>query len=159
MNLGEILQSRSRQSSLWRMHCPPTHRDMLIRSLTMSMSISSSTSAASAMMFSRIGRRAPAPDASQMADDLFSKLDTQNKGYLESSDLASALGSNSSSTSSASAEEVFKSLDSDSDGKLTKTELSDGLKSARSAGEQLPGHAHQGQGRYAAPAAAARWKW
>lgn len=94
----------------------------------MSMSISSSTSAASAMMFSRTGGARQRPDASQMADDLFSKLDTQNKGYLESSDLASALGSNSSSTSSASAEEVFKSLDSDSDGKLTKTELSDGLK-------------------------------
>ncbi len=94
----------------------------------MSMSISSSSSAASAMMFSRTGSARQRPDASQMADDLFSKLDTQNKGYLESSDLASALGSNSSSTSSASAEEVFKSLDSDSDGKLTKTELSDGLK-------------------------------
>lgn len=95
----------------------------------MSMSISSSSSsAASAMMFSRTGGARQRPDASQMADDLFSKLDTQNKGYLESSDLASALGSNSSSTSSASAEEVFKSLDSDSDGKLTKTELSDGLK-------------------------------
>lgn len=94
----------------------------------MSMSISSSTSAASAMMFSRTGGARQRPDASQMAEDLFSKLDTQSKGYLEASDLASALGSNSSSTSSASAEEVFKSLDSDSDGKLTKTELSDGLK-------------------------------
>ena len=94
----------------------------------MSMSISSSSSAASAMMFSRTGGARQRPDASQMAEDLFSKLDTQSKGYLEASDLASALGSNSSSTSSASAEEVFKSLDSDSDGKLTKTELSDGLK-------------------------------
>lgn len=94
----------------------------------MSMSISSSTSAASAMMFSRTGGARQRPDASQMAENLFSKLDTQSKGYLEASDLASALGSNSSSTSSASAEEVFKSLDSDSDGKLTKTELSDGLK-------------------------------
>lgn len=72
--------------------------------------------------------------AGSMADDLFSKLDTQNKGYLESSDLASALGSNSSSTSSASAEEVFKSLDSDSDGKLTKSELTSGLKQVQ---EQL----------------------
>lgn len=94
----------------------------------MSMSISSSSSAASAMMFSRTGGARQRPDASQMAEDFFSKLDTQSKGYLEASDLASALGSNSSSTSSASAEEVFKSLDSDSDGKLTKTELSDGLK-------------------------------
>jgi len=94
----------------------------------MSMSISSSSSAASAMMFSRTGSARQRPDASQMAEDLFSKLDTQSKGYLEASDLASALGSNNSSTSSASAEEVFKSLDSDSDGKLTKTELSDGLK-------------------------------
>lgn len=92
----------------------------------MSMSIGSSTT--SAMMFSRTGGPRQRPDASQMADDLFSKLDTQSKGYLEASDLASALGSDTDSTSNASAEEVFKSLDSDSDGKLTKSELSDGLK-------------------------------
>lgn len=104
----------------------------------MSMSIGSSTSTTSAMMFSRAGATRQRPDASKLADDLFSKLDTQSKGYLEASDLATALGSSSStstdSSSTASANEVFKALDSDSDGKLTKSELTSGLKQVQ---EQL----------------------
>ena len=104
----------------------------------MSMSIGSSTSTTSAMMFSRAGATRQRPDASKLAEDLFSKLDTQSKGYLEASDLATALGSSSStstdSSSTASADEVFKALDSDSDGKLTKSELTSGLKQVQ---EQL----------------------
>jgi Ca2+-binding EF-hand superfamily protein len=110
----------------------------------MSMSIGSSTSTTSAMMFSRAGATRQRPDASKLADDLFSKLDTQNKGYLEASDLASALGTGSStsststgtgtSASTASTDAVFKALDSDSDGKLTKNELTTGLKKVQ---EQL----------------------
>ena len=104
----------------------------------MSMSIGSSTSTTSAMMFSRAGATRQRQDASKLAEDLFSKLDTQSKGYLEASDLATALGSSSStstdSSSTASADEVFKALDSDSDGKLTKSELTSGLKQVQ---EQL----------------------
>ena len=104
----------------------------------MSMSIGSSTSTTSAMMFSRAGATRQRPDASKLAEDLFSKLDTQSKGYLEASDLATALGSSSStstdSSSTANADEVFKALDSDSDGKLTKSELTSGLKQVQ---EQL----------------------
>ena len=68
---------------------------------------------------------------SSMVEDLFSQLDTGNKGYIEESDLVSAFSqlssSSSSSSESASAEDVFAKLDSDSDGKLTEDELSTGL--------------------------------
>lgn len=63
---------------------------------------------------------------SLLASNLFSKLDTQQKGYLEKSDMQSALSSLSSSSTN-DASDVFKQLDSDSDGKVTQTELSDGL--------------------------------
>jgi len=88
-------------------------------------------------------------DASRIAENVFSKLDTKNQGYLEVSDLESAFGniassssgsSDSSATStsstnatnasnnSASINDLFKKLDSDGDGKVTKSEFSDGIK-------------------------------
>lgn len=74
------------------------------------------------------------PDPSKMADNLFSKLDTTNKGYLEKSDLQSALSqlsgsdSSNSSSSSTTVDEIFKKLDSNSDNKITKDEMSSGMK-------------------------------
>lgn len=77
------------------------------------------------------------PDPSKMADQLFSQLDTSNKGYIEKSDLQSALdqigsSSSSSSTSSTSnssnADALFSKLDGDGDGKVTQDEMSTGLK-------------------------------
>lgn len=56
------------------------------------------------------------PDSSQMADEIFSQLDTGNQGYLQASDFG------------ADNEDVFAALDSDSDGKVTKSELSTRLK-------------------------------
>lgn len=90
-------------------------------------------------------------DTSKIAENVFSKLDTKNQGYLEVADLESAFGniaspsstdaSNSSSPSnlnttsssntssnSASINDLFKKLDSDGDGKVTKSEFSDGIK-------------------------------
>lgn len=68
------------------------------------------------------------PDAAQMAEDLFSKLDTTGKGYIEQSDLSSALSNLSGASGSTdSASEIFSQLDSDSDGKVTKDELSASL--------------------------------
>ena len=65
------------------------------------------------------------PDAAQMAEDLFSKLDSTGKGYIEQSDLSSALSSlDGTSGSTSSASEIFSQLDGDSDGKVTKDELS-----------------------------------
>ena len=74
------------------------------------------------------------PDASEMASQVFSKLDTRNQGYLEKSDFVSALqtldqgSAGKSSSSSASADDLFRALDSDGDGKITKSELTDTLK-------------------------------
>jgi len=82
-------------------------------------------------------QRMQRPDPSKMTENLFSKLDTSGKGYLEKSDLQSAFAqlsstsssssSSSTTSSSASVDDVFKSLDSDSDGKITKDEMTSGL--------------------------------
>jgi len=62
--------------------------------------------------------------ASQMASQLFSRLDTKSQGYIEKSDLASAFSQISTQTeSSTSVDDVFTALDSDSDGKVTKDEF------------------------------------
>ena len=56
------------------------------------------------------------PDSEQMASEIFSKLGTDNQGYLEASDFGS------------DNEDLFSALDSDSDGKVSKSELSTRLK-------------------------------
>ncbi len=78
-------------------------------------------------------QRRQRPDAEQMAADLFSKLDTSGKGYIEQSDLETALSELSSSSTQAvsggaTASEIFSQLDSDSDGKITEDEMSTSLK-------------------------------
>jgi Ca2+-binding EF-hand superfamily protein len=65
-------------------------------------------------------------DPAKMAEELFSKLDTSGKGYIEESDLQSAFQSVPASSSS-SAEDVFASLDGDSNGKVTRHEMSDSI--------------------------------
>lgn len=69
------------------------------------------------------------PDTSKMADDLFSKLDSSGKGYIEKSDLESAIskissGSSSNSDASSAADNLFSKLDSNGNGKVTKEEVS-----------------------------------
>lgn len=91
------------------------------------MTISSINSNSSMMLGGM--KNAQRPDASKMAEDLFSKLDTSGKGYIEKSDLASALNkvsgsSASASDSSSSADEMFSKLDNDGDGKVTQAEMS-----------------------------------
>ncbi|MDC7708653.1 EF-hand domain-containing protein [Vogesella indigofera] len=56
------------------------------------------------------------PDSEQVTSEIFSKLDTDNQGYLEASDFGS------------DNEDLFAALDSDSDGKVSKDELSTRLK-------------------------------
>lgn len=84
--------------------------------------------------------------ASQMASQLFAKLDTKSQGYIEKSDLSSAfsqISSNSSSSaSSASVDDVFSALDSNSDGKVTKDEFSTVLSKLQ---EQLQSQLGQSQ--------------
>ena len=80
-------------------------------------------------------QRPQRPSAEEMASDLFSKLDSSGKGYIQESDLESALsaiiGSSSSSSSdatgTASASEIFSQLDSDGDGKVTEDEMASGF--------------------------------
>ena len=80
----------------------------------------------SSMMMQGMGRM-QRQDPAKMAEELFSKLDTSGKGYIEQSDLQTALQSVPAS-SGASAEDVFASLDGDSDGKVTQQEMSDSIK-------------------------------
>ncbi|WP_291994855.1 EF-hand domain-containing protein [Candidatus Accumulibacter sp. ACC003] len=88
------------------------------------------------------------PDPAQMADALFSQLDSAKQGYIEKSDLqagfAKAFSSSSASSSAAAASatsdsasaanDLFAKLDANGDGKVTKQEFSDTLKQI---GEQL----------------------
>lgn len=67
------------------------------------------------------------PDPAKMAEDLFSKLDTKNQGYLEKADLSAVLSKISGSgdsSGSTSADEMFAKLDGDGDGEVTKSEMS-----------------------------------
>jgi len=71
------------------------------------------------------------PDPSQMADKLFSKLDTKGQGYIEKSDLRSAFGRavpNAAVGGDSSADEIFKVLDNDGDGKVSRQEMSDSVR-------------------------------
>lgn len=69
-------------------------------------------------------------DPSRMASTVFSKLDTKGQGYIEASDLQSALSqlnsASSTSTESDSAA-LFKALDGNSDGKVTESEFSSSM--------------------------------
>ena len=67
------------------------------------------------------------PDPTQMANKLFSQLDTKNQGYLEKSDLQTALSS-ATGDSSSNVDALFTQLDGNSDGKVTKDEMADTLK-------------------------------
>ena len=90
-------------------------------------SISSVYSYSSNYSTDTISQRRQRPDASEMAENLFSQLDTNGKGYIEESDLASAISSLRSSTNDLSASDIFTQLDSDSDGKVTQDELTSTL--------------------------------
>ena len=80
----------------------------------------------SSMMMQGMGRM-QRPDASKMAEALFSKLDTGGKGYIEQADLQTAF-QQVPTANSGSAEEVFATLDGDRDGKVTRQEMSDSLR-------------------------------
>lgn len=63
---------------------------------------------------------------SDLAEQLFSSLDTTGQGYISESDLTSALSSTSgasSSSSSGDAKALFSAMDSNNDGKVTESEL------------------------------------
>jgi hypothetical protein len=57
------------------------------------------------------------------ADDVFKKLDSDNKGYLTESDVVEISSAGHRAADAAKAEEAFKQMDADGDGKVTETEF------------------------------------
>jgi len=76
----------------------------------------------SSMMYSGM-QNMQRPDASQMAEDVFSSLDSEGKGYIEKSDLDSAMSNLADSEGTLSSDEMFEMIDSDGDGKITQDEM------------------------------------
>jgi Ca2+-binding EF-hand superfamily protein len=66
--------------------------------------------------------------SSLLSAALFAKLDTKKQGYLEKTDLETAMssidGSDSSSSSTDNVDQLFTSMDSNQDGKVTQDEMS-----------------------------------
>jgi Ca2+-binding EF-hand superfamily protein len=90
-------------------------------------------SGSSAMMQGAGGMRGMhRPDPAKMAENLFSQLDSAGQGYIQKTDLQSALETLSSSSpsslaSSTDVDNLFAALDTNSDGKVTKQEFTDTL--------------------------------
>ena len=61
------------------------------------------TSSIASLYSEQTSQRRQKPDAATMAEDLFAKLDTSGKGYIEQSDLTSALSSTSSTSTEGTA--------------------------------------------------------
>jgi Ca2+-binding EF-hand superfamily protein len=68
--------------------------------------------------------------AASWASSLFSKLDTNNQGYIDKGGLQSAfsqLAVTDSASGNTDVDQIFTQLDTDGDGRITETELSDTL--------------------------------
>ncbi|MES9969588.1 MAG: EF-hand domain-containing protein [Candidatus Thiodiazotropha sp.] len=69
------------------------------------------------------------PDPAQVAQRLFTEIDTAGQGYIEKSDLAAAYENTGSTTSTSGDDsdivELFNQLDSNDDGKITEQEFTD----------------------------------
>ena len=76
----------------------------------------------------------------ETAGNLFGKLDSQNKGYLEQSDFSSLLSGLQNAEASTKSEELFSSLDSDGDGQLTSSEFSDNFSNLMYSAQGTMGH-------------------
>ena len=83
-----------------------------------------------------------------LANALFDKLDTKKKGYVDQTDLQSALGTDSTDTTTT---EAFKEIDEDSDGKVSKSELSVALQKV---GDELAAQMDQSRVNAATPSTA-----
>ncbi len=76
----------------------------------------------SSMMYSGM-QNMQRPDASQVAEDVFSSIDSDGKGYIEQSDLDSAMKNLVNSEGTLSSDKMFEMIDTDGDGKITQAEM------------------------------------
>jgi hypothetical protein len=104
-------------------------------------------------MVTSISAPAPVTGATARAEsnDLFKRLDTQNKGYLTPKDLASAIVSISArgaglsqEAANTEAQKIFSKVDANGDAKLTQTELAQAASQGSSGLESLPPVSGQG---------------
>lgn len=95
------------------------------------MSSISSTSGMSTLASYASFKNTQKAQTSSVVDKLFEQLDTKDQGFLDKSELQTALTSaaTKAGSSSASADDMFSAMDADGDGKITKSELSDTLQS------------------------------
>jgi hypothetical protein len=98
-------------------------------------------------MVTSISAPAPVTGATARAEsnDLFKRLDTQNKGYLTPKDLASAIVSISArgaglsqEAANTEAQKIFSKVDTNGDAKLTQTELAQASSPGSTGLESLP---------------------
>ena len=76
-------------------------------------------------------KRPEKPDASKMAEAMFKVLDAKNQGFLDKTDLSTALSTvdqSKSGSTPVTADEAFTQLDTNRDGKITKEEFADDIK-------------------------------
>lgn len=66
-------------------------------------------------------------DSSQLASNLFAKIDSNSQGYIDKTELQQVFSDISGTSDSASSDEPFSKLDSDGDGQITESEFSSGL--------------------------------
>lgn len=88
------------------------------------MSINTISSTQSSALYGMQQRQKP--DSAKLAEDLFAKLDTNNQGYIQKSDLESALSKvngSGDSSNTLSTDDFFAKMDSDGDGKVTQQEM------------------------------------
>jgi Ca2+-binding EF-hand superfamily protein len=71
------------------------------------------------------------PDPGKMAEDLFSKLDSNGQGYIDKSELESAF-SQLDGSSSTSVDDMFTKMDGNGDGKVTGAEMETAFKNIAS---------------------------
>lgn len=71
------------------------------------------------------------PSVTEMADQVFSQLDSSGKGYIDKADLQAATqqltSASASGKASSSVDQLFTALDPDSSGQVSKQEFSDSL--------------------------------
>jgi len=91
------------------------------------------------------------PDPAQFAQQLFSQIDTSGQGYIDQSELQSAMSTVSLSQSgmTMSSSDLMAKMDTNGDGQVTESEFSNALQSAA---QQVGGqhHGHHGHHHMAA---------